>query len=692
MSRFNSARPSLSEVEQHQKLFDNRELRPLRYSACWAAFKDDDCEARVVNEGYWAALLTAIPGLKLNLAVPTGKIGTGSYLTWAGLKAFMSTYPDRIECICHAHQHIDLTNTVTFPDEASLETEFETAQALLRQNGMTYDFLVYPVGGNNELVRKVAKKYFRAASQGGTYTNLTPYNVAPFNQYGLVGMNLTDFGSSPPTFNQVKAKIDAALVANRHVLFRFTTHSQYWNRGGDTSALITDVYNYLVSLGVNIGTESECIDALGNVIDVGDHNNNYKKHFGILGHNGIHYAHSIGIDDRNYLYNFYSPPGDFPAGTVTYSIIGANYATSFPHAAAGILVTHRFGFAGTDFQLFYPYNYHNEVWKRLADATGLAWDGYFVPLTSMSSATADRPYDVYVGYHHFDTNLGYGIDVKTAGVREQDTLTITHTATASGNIRIGLSTGNVDVAVLAGDTIAQIEAALRSATFIGWKKVPATGALGATFDITAVAGALTAVTAHLNSARPWYGCGYRVGDILFIAGGAGGLVTVSAIDGLGGVTAVTILAAGSGYSSGTGAAVTPISAGGTFTLVKLTSGASSAATFTDVGSTGVTGTYNRDKIGVSCVWVDEIGAYQGSATYDAPSIAAGATTTTTITVTGAALGDFAVASAPVDLAGLVVTAYVSAANTVTVVLYNPTAGAIDLASGTWKAKVIKYFA
>ena len=78
-----------------------------------------------------------------------------------------------------------------------------------------------------------------------------------------------------------------------------------------------------------------------------------------------------------------------------------------------------------------------------------------------------------------------------------------------------------------------------------------------------------------------------------------------------------------------------------------------------------------------------------STTYDPGSIAAAGQTTTTITVTGAAMGDFALASFSNSLSGLTVTAYVSAADTVTVVLFNGTAGAIDLASGTLRAKVIR---
>ena len=70
-----------------------------------------------------------------------------------------------------------------------------------------------------------------------------------------------------------------------------------------------------------------------------------------------------------------------------------------------------------------------------------------------------------------------------------------------------------------------------------------------------------------------------------------------------------------------------------------------------------------------------------SATLDSASIATTATATDTITVPGVALGDIVLGfSVGVSEAGLVRRAYVSAANTVTIVTYNPTAGSVDLAS------------
>lgn len=79
----------------------------------------------------------------------------------------------------------------------------------------------------------------------------------------------------------------------------------------------------------------------------------------------------------------------------------------------------------------------------------------------------------------------------------------------------------------------------------------------------------------------------------------------------------------------------------------------------------------------------------GSATYDPPSLADGAGTTTTVAVTGAALGDYATASFSLDLQGITVTSWVSAANTVSVRFQNESGGVLDLVSGTLKVRVTK---
>lgn len=88
-------------------------------------------------------------------------------------------------------------------------------------------------------------------------------------------------------------------------------------------------------------------------------------------------------------------------------------------------------------------------------------------------------------------------------------------------------------------------------------------------------------------------------------------------------------------------------------------------------------------------WVGPPIVLNASATYDAPSLADGAGTTTTVTTTGALLGDFAMASLGVDLQGISVTAYVNAADTVSVRLQNESGGVVDLASTTLAARVVR---
>jgi hypothetical protein len=78
-------------------------------------------------------------------------------------------------------------------------------------------------------------------------------------------------------------------------------------------------------------------------------------------------------------------------------------------------------------------------------------------------------------------------------------------------------------------------------------------------------------------------------------------------------------------------------------------------------------------------------------TYDAPSVADNAVTTQDVTVTGAAVGDLALASLTTILGNSVLLfADVRAADTVRVVLLNKSGGNLDLSSGTLRVGVFKH--
>lgn len=80
---------------------------------------------------------------------------------------------------------------------------------------------------------------------------------------------------------------------------------------------------------------------------------------------------------------------------------------------------------------------------------------------------------------------------------------------------------------------------------------------------------------------------------------------------------------------------------------------------------------------------------EGSDTWDPGSIDDGNEEAKEVTVTGAALGDFCLASFSLDVIDLILDAQVTAANTVTCILANNSGGALDLGSGTIRVLVFK---
>jgi len=80
----------------------------------------------------------------------------------------------------------------------------------------------------------------------------------------------------------------------------------------------------------------------------------------------------------------------------------------------------------------------------------------------------------------------------------------------------------------------------------------------------------------------------------------------------------------------------------------------------------------------------------GSKTHDFANVVDGARASTTVTVTDAALGDHVTSvSLSIDAAGGLLHGYVSAADTVTVVLLNETGADLNLASATLRVLVRK---
>ena len=108
----------------------------------------------------------------------------------------------------------------------------------------------------------------------------------------------------------------------------------------------------------------------------------------------------------------------------------------------------------------------DKIYVRTTDSNG-AWKP-FVCIVANAGTTANRPLNDPLGHSYYDTTLNKPVWVKTAGMREKDTLTITAGANSSGDITITLNGVAATVSVAGGDTVAQIDAKIRAAAYAGW--------------------------------------------------------------------------------------------------------------------------------------------------------------------------------------------------------------------------------
>jgi succinyl-CoA synthetase alpha subunit len=112
-------------------------------------------------------------------------------------------------------------------------------------------------------------------------------------------------------------------------------------------------------------------------------------------------------------------------------------------------------------------------------------------------------------------------------------------------------------------------------------------------------------------------------------------------------------------------------------------GTSAAVSVTNPGGGTLTGT----QIGIHSV---AVGQTAWEATWNPSSIAAGSYEATDVTVPGAAVDDFVLVKHSAILTNaMMISGHVSAADTVKVILFNPTAGALNVGSGTLGVLVFK---
>jgi hypothetical protein len=142
--------------------------------------------------------------------------------------------------------------------------------------------------------------------------------------------------------------------------------------------------------------------------------------------------------------------------------------------------------------------------------------------------------------------------------------------------------------------------------------------------------------------------------------------------------------------SATGTGISLVDSSHTMVSGNTIIGFGTASSSTGIADSSGTGNHLRDNIIHNVTTKGGHGPFIGTATYDPSNLADGDGENTTVTVTGAALGDIVDVSFSLNLSGITFTGYVSATDTVSVRFQNERGIATDLGSGTIKAVVYKF--
>jgi peptidoglycan/xylan/chitin deacetylase (PgdA/CDA1 family) len=289
----------------------------------------------------------------MTCAVITGRVGTSDSLSLTQMKELEGI---GFNFTSHTVTHPHLADLTT---EQEIEIELRDSSQWLKNNGFKNfnTAIVYPYGSEDERVRRIARKYYKAGVLAGTeklnYPPLKTYQIDRVYYNTMEGVN---------QISHVKQKIDEA-IANGNLLI-LGMHCFY---NGFSSSGLIEVIQYAKQQGIEIVTLDEALTQYSNVLDIetptgsivlgNDGTGNLKDY---VQYNGL--AYEVTID---------SPITDYPMGkSLTYFTLSNTNVVGFP-TGAGVLETTRPS-DDYSFQDFIPYR-KDEVWRRRWDNVNKVW-------------------------------------------------------------------------------------------------------------------------------------------------------------------------------------------------------------------------------------------------------------------------------------------------------------------------------
>lgn len=273
-------------------------------------------------------------------------------------------------------------------NEEQLEYELGDCKRMLIERGFNVNNFVYPQNTHNELVHKVARKYYNCACTIGEDGINKMENVTNF---GLLRAALGTFAKEGKNnLDYYKSLVDKAKKEKAWLIFM--THVSWPTHGEKEQQDLLDTVQYCKDTGIDVVTLQRGWEFFGNKLE-------------LISTQGTTKVTNQGrilttVVDRAGINapNFNAPITEYEIGKKTITNFLAKDNTNFPGDKSGVLETYRniySTYSENSFQIWYPYN-SNKMFKRrwLSNNSWGEWDEFAIA-TNYTSPNFDAPITEY---------------------------------------------------------------------------------------------------------------------------------------------------------------------------------------------------------------------------------------------------------------------------------------------------------
>ena len=321
-------------------------------------------------------------GVPATICIPPERIGLANRLSWEQVKKLVDA---GWSIGSHTINEVQLG---TLPED-EVDRQCRLSKKMIEGKGFKCDYLAYPNGSYNDMVQRVAKKYYKASSTINSAINNVPVRSQQLNRSSLVSVDI----------EYIKGMIDAAVRNNGWYIIY--THADGFANDPALQQKLSDIIDYAKKQDIDFMNHDDAWEEMGNLIDLGlyggSSTENHVVSFRgdtIINNNRIVERIIMSPAPSQHGITINTPITNFAKNAKTLTQIDQARANGFPENKSGTLITNYI----IEWDR-YPYQeYHiygeNKVYRRYWNLTG--W-GKFVLIANGNICEGTRTVGNWAG-------------------------------------------------------------------------------------------------------------------------------------------------------------------------------------------------------------------------------------------------------------------------------------------------------